>query len=281
MLDIAVLITVHNRKDQTLACLERVFNQKGLGSNFSLTVYLVDDASTDGTELAIREKFKNVVIIKGDGNQYWNRGMNLAWTTAAQYQNYNHFLWLNDDTLLYEDSISTLLKTSLELNDESIVVGTTFSTKRAGLPTYGGRDKQEKVVEPGASPHPCFYFNGNIVLIPEHVFLKTGFNDPIFHHSLGDYDYGLRAAKNGIKAYVSPGRLGLCESHDHLPAWCNPETSLRNRWSIFRTPLGQNPEEFFRYNVRHWGISKAIKHYVTNHLRMLFPSIWIRKSNVS
>ena len=47
--NIAVLITCYNRKDKTLLCLESLFKQQGLGIDFSLAVFLVDDGSTDGT----------------------------------------------------------------------------------------------------------------------------------------------------------------------------------------------------------------------------------------
>ena len=49
---IAVLLTCYNRKDKTLACL------KSLSKNSSsVIVYITDDASTDGTSLAIRQYY--------------------------------------------------------------------------------------------------------------------------------------------------------------------------------------------------------------------------------
>ena len=49
---IAVLLACYNRKDKTLACL------KSLSKNSSsVIVYITDDASTDGTSLAIRQYY--------------------------------------------------------------------------------------------------------------------------------------------------------------------------------------------------------------------------------
>lgn len=41
----------------------------------------------------------------------------------------------------------------------------------------------------------CEYFNGNIVLIPQAVYSVVGMNNPSYSHSIGDFDYGLRAKK--------------------------------------------------------------------------------------
>jgi GT2 family glycosyltransferase len=71
---IAVLLTCHNRKEKTLSCLTALFNcivPDGYGFN----VFLVDDACTDGTAEAIKEKFPQVNIIQETGNLCWNREM--------------------------------------------------------------------------------------------------------------------------------------------------------------------------------------------------------------
>jgi len=52
---IAVLITCHNRVRKTLRCLNALFEaEKG---NCTINVYLVDDGSTDGTALSIKENY--------------------------------------------------------------------------------------------------------------------------------------------------------------------------------------------------------------------------------
>ena len=48
MLRIAALLTVHNRRDLTVACLSALFNQK-LPEAVELQAYVVDDGSSDGT----------------------------------------------------------------------------------------------------------------------------------------------------------------------------------------------------------------------------------------
>lgn len=67
MKTLAVLITVHNRKETTLQCLQRLYNQL-LINEYQIDVYLTDDGCTDDTPEAIRKQFPEVHIIKGDGN---------------------------------------------------------------------------------------------------------------------------------------------------------------------------------------------------------------------
>ena len=97
---IAVLITCHNRASQTIHCLKQLFNQRGLGHEFILDLYLVDDNSSDGTADLIHAQFPLVNIIKGTGELYWNRGMHLAWETAAQKGTYTWYLNNNLNTAI-------------------------------------------------------------------------------------------------------------------------------------------------------------------------------------
>lgn len=217
-------------------------------------------------------------MIKGEGNLFWNRGMHLAWETAAQTQDYDFYFWLNDDTILNTGALQVLLQTSEQERDRAIIVGTTTALADASILTYGGRTGEGKLIEPGDEALPCAYFNGNIVLIPQAVYKKLGPNDPVFHHALGDFDYGRRAVQKGVRNVVAPGVLGRCDAHESLPVWCNPKKSFAKRWKAFRSPLGNNPEEFFIYEKRHGGMLKAIFHYLTNHLRLVFPQLWSFKN---
>lgn len=277
MKEIAVLMTCFNRKEKTLFCLKSLFKNR-IPVDYCIKVYLVDDASTDGTSAAVSEIYPQIVIIKGTGDLYWNRGMHLAWETAAKIRKFDYFLWLNDDTELKYNAIKKLLQTSTFFNDQSIIVGSTESIKNANIVTYGGRDKYFKLIYPsGSKPIEATTFNGNIVLIPNYVYEIVGKNDPFFHHSLGDFDYGLRATRLGIRTYISSGTFGFCEDHDSLPTWCNPRKTFIQRYKSFRTPLGQNPEEFFVFEKRHAGFMVAIFYYFSNHLRLLCPRFWKQK----
>ena len=137
----AVLLTVFNRKEGTLRCLANLSDME-LPDGCQMDVYLTNDGCTDGTPEAVREMFPDVNIIDGDGTLYWNRGMYTAWEAAASAYAYDYYLWLNDDTFLYNDCIKTLYEASAVKENRSIIVGATVDTVTRQRVTYGGRWKE-------------------------------------------------------------------------------------------------------------------------------------------
>ena len=64
MINLAVLITCHNRRAKTIKCLKALFNQVD-NNNIRIKVFLVDDGSTDKTSKEVTNLFPEVVIIQG------------------------------------------------------------------------------------------------------------------------------------------------------------------------------------------------------------------------
>ncbi|QJD94409.1 glycosyltransferase family 2 protein [Mucilaginibacter robiniae] len=275
---IAVLMTCHNRKEKTLDCLNLLFNQKGLNQDYTIQVYLVDDGSTDGTGAAVQKQFPMVTTIQGDGNLFWNRGMYTAWEAAAKANEKNDFyLWLNDDTNIYENAILELLSAAKETQDKAIICGCIESPLEAGVLTYGGGKLQRNrpvMNYPDVNIVECDIIHGNCVLIPKFVYNEVGNLDWKFTHAIGDHDYGLRARSEGIRSYTTGNFIGNCERNDALPKWRLPQVKLKDRINNLYSPLSYGPpNEFFVYEKRHFGLLVAIKHFFTIHLRLLMPGI--------
>lgn len=87
---IAVLLTVHNRREKTLNCLQNLFSQKVSGG-YEIQIYLTNDGCTDTTAEAVEKDFPQVHIIKGNGNLFWNRGMWTAWNAAVKDKKYDYY----------------------------------------------------------------------------------------------------------------------------------------------------------------------------------------------
>lgn len=273
MKSVAALLTVHNRCEKTIACLENLTTQR-LPDGFLLDVYLVNDGCTDGTGQAVKERYPFVNIIQGDGSLFWNRGMWTAWDVASKKKEYDYYLWLNDDTFLLENAIEQLLDLSEEHNDMAIVVGATKASVGNKL-TYGGHTRTN-ICPCDGMPKEIYGFNGNIVLVPHAVYAVLGNLDYYYSHGKGDFDYALRARKNGIKMYQCGNVLGICDGHNHIAKWCDPNISLHQRWKAMHHPTGMPPNEMFHYE-KQIDILMALLHVISVYLRCVFPKLWIRQ----
>jgi GT2 family glycosyltransferase len=265
-------MTCHNRVTKTIACLERLFACDFPG--FRPVVYLVDDGCTDGTGQIAKELYPEVNIIEGSGELYWSGGMRLAWEVASR-EDYDFYLWLNDDTLLEQDAFRTIMSASNSFDNKAIVCCSVRS-EATGLITYGGkRSTADGYIVPDGTCKPCDIINGNCVLIPKYVFKALGNISNTFSHAIGDWDYGLRAKKLGIQAYTAPSFVGSCESNPRLPKWCRPEIPVVERVKSLYSPLAYaQPIPYFLFNFRHFGIALAVRQWITMHIRVIAPRLW-------
>jgi len=252
----AVLITCYNRKTKTLACLEALFNQ-ALTPEITLDVYLVDDGSTDGTAEAIQQAYPQVNILPGNGHLFWNGGMRLALAEAIK-QDYDYYLWLNDDVILYPKALTTLFATSGHLAEQgdvrSIVVGSTQDPEQGTL-TYGGVVQEYWwhplrfcLVQPNETVQRCNTINGNCVLIRREVVQVVGNLDPALIHYLGDYDYGLRAQNQGCSLWISPEYIGTCP----LNQTSDSDQRLQEQLKQMSGPKGLPLKDVILYSFEEW-----------------------------
>lgn len=232
MKKIAVLLTVHNRKEKTLNCLHNLFSQI-IPSDFVVDVYMTDDGCTDGTVKSVSCKYPQVNILKGDGTLFWNRGMHLAWKKASVTYNYDYYLWLNDDTLLLPNSLSEIISESNIIPD-SVIIGSTCSSYDKKQLTYGGIINGKRIY-PNGNLQKCETFNGNIVLIPDSIFKTIGNLDWIYTHAIGDLDYGWRVTKAGMFNYVSKEFRGICDNNPSLPKWMRKDIPFKERWNNYHS----------------------------------------------
>lgn len=258
---IATLITCHNRKEKTLACLEALY-QNTLPEGYSLGVFLVDDGSTDGTEQAVRERYPKVNVIRGDGSLYWNGGMRVAFATAMK-KGFDYYLWLNDDSHLYPNAISVLISTYERLSKVDraplIIVGSTQDQDIAKL-TYGGMHRVSRwnplrmgKVMPQKEAVQCDTMNGNCVLLSRSVAKLAGNLDGSYTHSMGDMDYGFRARELGCNIWIAPGFVGTCGLNAGEGMWADVRLPLQERWKRMLGPKGLPPKEWLVYTYLHGG----------------------------
>lgn len=258
---LAVLLACHNRRDITLECLRRLFeNQAKL--QIDMEVYLVDDGSTDGTGDAVRMDYPSIHVIDGDGELYWSGGMRAAFA-AAMHQGYDYYLWLNDDTHLYPGALDILFTAMQDVKTQghlkSVICGSTWDPYKKEL-SYGGYKRRKErfrtvlaKLYPTDKPLRCDTMNGNCVLIAESVTRCVGNIDLAFTHSMGDLDYGFRASDAGCSIWVAPGFVADCERNTEKELCNDKSQPLNVSWKKLVRATGLPPKEWLVYTRRHTG----------------------------
>ena len=95
--NIAILLTVYNRKNVTINGITTLFSIMKMMKDFHFEVFMTNDGCTDGTEEEVAALFPSIHIINCSGQLYWSRGMNVAWRAAVRYGKFDYFIWFNDD----------------------------------------------------------------------------------------------------------------------------------------------------------------------------------------
>jgi GT2 family glycosyltransferase len=253
---VTAILACHNRRDQTIECLDSYFAQ-AIGSSFSLAAVLVDDGSIDGTAQAVRERHPEAEVIQGDGRLFWAGGMALA-EQAARVHDPDYFLWLNDDVVLDSDGLSRLIKTAGRNAEGCIAVGAlrdpmTGELTYSGVRRRGLHPLRVDRVPPGDQPIAVDTFNGNAVLVPRRVATAVGLIDAGFVHGIADFDYGLRAAKAGIANLLTQGTVGTCPANRSEAPWTDRSLSRGERVRALVGPKSGSPRARARFLRRHGG----------------------------
>lgn len=269
---IAVLLTCYNRKLKTLACLAglydstKVYNTRA-EEKIEIEVYLTDDGCTDGTAVALKEKFPNEIIhiLQGTGNMFWARGMCFAWEEARKrHSEWDYYLLMNDDTIMLENGMDELFKalhySVANYQAEGIISGITCSTTNPNEITYGGDVIPNKIngrqIRLGKSDHPQMVdmTNANILLVPSAVVDKIGIFYSGFNHSSADNDYTLMARRHNIPVLITAEACGQCDN-DHGSSSLRQDKilsmSLSERKAYYSHPLHSTHDylTFIRRNM--------------------------------
>ena len=264
-------MTIHNRKEKTLKCLDSLYK-----TNIKFDLYITNDNCTDGSIESINSKYPDAYIFNGDGNLFWNRGMYHSFKSAITY-GYDFYLWMNDDTNVKPFYLESLLECSYNYNHQAIICGACINNESEKKITYGGYSINYKINDISNEPQECGFASGNILLIPSYVQNIIGNLDYYYRHSLGDFDYGARTINNNLKIIQAPDYLGYCDRHELIPKWRDDNYSLIDRLRHLYSPLGQNPKEQFYFHKKNTNLSKAFIKFIVIHIRCIFPRLWGEK----
>lgn len=222
---VAIVIPVYNRRDTTLQGLRSLsrINTEGL----DVKVYVVDDASPDGTADAIKENYPEVELLHGDGFLHYAGGTSLGMEAALSWDP-DFIATMNDDSIFHELFLQRLIKTAEE-NPNSIVGALlllwdephkVFQVGQSWQTLYGGwripNDLTAFTVPNKPFEVECIV--GNCVLFPVKAVKENGLMDgEKFKHGWGDAPYLMRMRKAGWKLLIQPKSYVWCEPNTYPP----------------------------------------------------------------
>ena len=299
-LQIATLLTFHNRKQKTLSCLKSLYDALDQWNRLhtdecpiKMEVYMTDDGSSDGTTEAIGELFPDraIKILKGNGQLFWAKGMCLAWNAALkEQQQWDYYLLLNDDTYVRQNLFDELFaadKYSLEhFGCRGIYSGITCSPTDERIITYGGDIFTTKAkgrtirLQPTGVPQTADLTNANILWVHPSVVDAIGIFYQGYKHGCADYDYSLRAKKKQIPTLVTANICGTCERDHHS----NKEEiqqlmnmTLRERREFVNSPTHSDSDylTFVRRNLP----TKYPFSYIVRKIRLYCPRLYYLLTN--
>jgi GT2 family glycosyltransferase len=222
LIKVAVVIPVYNRRETTLQGLKSLSRVDTSG--IDLKIYVVDDASPDGTAAAVAEKYPEVVLIHGDGSLHYAAGTNRGIEAALGWKP-DFIATMNDDSIFHEQFLQRLIATARD-RPRSIVGALLLlwdephRVFQVGFEwdTFSGGWRQPATDSAFDFPKEPFEVEGmagNCVLFPVAAIEECGLMDEEkFPHGWGDIQYLVRMRKKGWRLLVDPKAY----------VWCEPNT---------------------------------------------------------
>ncbi len=255
---VAALACCKDRKELTLLSLSDLHQQQRNMVN-ELSIFLIDDASSDGTSDAVAYKYPDVTIIPGDGNLYWAGGMRHGWDRTLYKEKFDYLFVFNDDIRLHSFALSHLIHVARKWPnvDQPLAVVGSVVDPSTGKTSYGGWRRSSRwhplkfghLIDPNGEVQQADVFNMNAALISRRALESIGFLAPYFVHSGADLEFGLRLREAGGVILVAPGVVGTCKPNPisdarqplprsiigRLQYLSDPKREpLRQRWEMYR-----------------------------------------------
>lgn len=223
MKKIAVIILTYNTEEMTQKCLSDFFSYSWKND---VSVYLVDNASTDNTVSRVKKHFPNVTVFAHDKNGGFAAGNNVALRKVQA----DYYFLLNSDAFVTEGSLDELVdvaeKENFDILSSKLIYPDGRLQPNAGdLPSFLSLllwvfafDNLSIVGRYLPSLHrndPSFYnsthevgwVGGTAILFSQKVLKKVGLWDENIFMYGEDVEYCLRAHKKGFRVGITERTL--------------------------------------------------------------------------
>lgn len=202
---VAAVVVTYNRRALLAQCLERLLAQSGPLTH----IYVIDNASTDGTEEVIPDdpRVEHHRLERNLGGAYgFARGVELALEA-----DHTHLWLLDDDGLAEPDALAQLLAHLQGEGQDEVLCSAILA--RDGRPdlsqrrAFDARRLKESPLPPevyAAASVPVDLFTFVAVLLPVGAVRRAGLPVKDYFFMYDDFEYALRLRQLGVTARLVP-----------------------------------------------------------------------------
>ena len=281
MAKISIIILSWNTRDLLAQCLDSIEQHKG---DIQLEIIVVDNASTDGSQAMLEEKYPQITLIINKQNLGFAKANNQAMQVAQG----DYFLLWNSDAFATPGAIQSLLQLA-EKEPRAAIIGAqlrnvdnTFQASYSPFPnqwrefliltglgrTILGHAYPSLGPEEERGPQVVNYVAGACLLVRRQAFQEVGGFDEEYFMYAEEVDWCFTMAKHGWQVWYQPEakviHLGRASSAGRQP---QREADLyRSRIRFFRKHYGGRSAEFLKIQIY---AATAIKNVVHGIIRRL------------
>lgn len=275
MAKISIIILNWNTRDLLAQCLDSIERHKG---EFQLEILVVDNASNDGSQAMLKEKYPQIRLIINSQNVGFAKGNNQAMQVAQG----DYFLLWNSDTFAIPGAMQSLLYLA-EKEPKAGIVGAqlrnadnSFQASYSPFPnqwreflilTGLGRTFLDHAYpslgpEEEKGPQIVDYVEGACLLVRRQAFQEVGGFDEAYFMYAEEVDWCYRMAKHGWQVWYQPQakviHLGGASSAGRRT---HREADLyRSRIRFFRKHYGGHSAQFLKIQIYTLTALKTVIH---------------------
>lgn len=244
---IYIILLNYNGYKETIECIESL--EKITYKNYKIVI--VDNASTDNSEKILKEKFNNHVFIQTKKNLGFAGGNNIGIKHAIKC-GAEYILLLNNDTIVKNDFLEHLVKSSIEGDNVGISIGKIYYYSNPNTIWYaGGYISKFKGnayhIGMNELDNPNFnkkiyidFATGCMQLIKVDAIKSVGLMDEDYFLYYEDTDYSCKMIRNGYKILYEPKSV----------IWHKVSTSTGSHSKLSEYYLTRNRLIFIKRNIK-------------------------------
>ncbi len=264
MPDVSIIVLNWNTRDQLAKCLNAIHQTAG---ELDTEIFVVDNASSDGSQAMVRERFPDVKLIANHENVGFAKGNNQAMAVSQG----RYALLVNSDAFVWPGAIQALVDLA-DLQPRAGIVGAqlinadgSFQASHTLFPDpwqellilsglgrlMYGRWYPSHGPEEDKGPQVVDYVEGACLLVRRKVFVEVGGLDEGYFMYAEEVDWCYTMRAKGWQVWYQPAakatHLGGGSSRNRS---CQREADLyRSRVRFFRKHYGDGAAELLKLQI--------------------------------